>query len=66
METLLWVIKWVIGPIVAVIVTLLVSDPLKNWLAPLISKLGTKQEDGITGKWKSTFFMVHQKHPMSK
>ncbi|SEB14078.1 hypothetical protein SAMN05660964_03784 [Thiothrix caldifontis] len=56
METLLWFLKWVIGPIVGVFVTLLVSEPLKNWLAPLVSKLGSKQEEGITGKWKATFY----------
>jgi hypothetical protein len=56
MELALFVLKWVIGPIVGVVVTLLVSDPLKDRLAPLVTQLGSKKEDGITGLWKATFY----------
>lgn len=56
MELALFVLKWVIGPIVGVIVTLLVSEPLKDRLAPLVMRLGSKKEEGVSGLWKATFF----------
>jgi hypothetical protein len=56
MEITLWVLKLISGPVVAIIVTLLVSEPLKNKLAPLVARLGTKKEEGITGKWKAIFY----------
>lgn len=56
MEASLWILKFIIGPVVAVIVTLLVSEPLKTRLAPIVSRFGSKKQEGITGKWKTTFF----------
>jgi hypothetical protein len=55
MEILTFILKSVAGPIVAVIVTLIVSEPLKDRLAPLIAKLGSKKEQGISGIWKASF-----------
>jgi hypothetical protein len=52
---LLWLLKWTIGPIIALIVTLVFSEPLKNRLAPLIGRFGSKNEDGFTGNWLATF-----------
>lgn len=56
MESLLWGLKFIIGPVVAVVVTLLISEPLKTRLAPVVARLGSKKEKGITGIWKATFF----------
>lgn len=56
MGVILWLAKWVFGPVIALTVTLVLSEPLKNWLAPLISKMGSKKEDGISGTWTATFF----------
>ena len=44
MEFALFLLKWVIGPIVGVVVTLLVSEPLKYRLAPLVTRLGSKKQ----------------------
>jgi hypothetical protein len=55
MDVLLWLARWVLGPILALVVTLLLSEPLKNRLAPLVAKLGSKREVGVTGQWKATF-----------
>jgi hypothetical protein len=56
MEIALFVVKWVLGPVLGVVVTLLVSEPLKERLAPLVSQLGSKKEEGVTGLWKASFF----------
>lgn len=56
MELLLFLLKFVFGPIVAVVITLLVSEPLKDRLAPLVTRLGSKKEEGVTGLWKATFY----------
>ena len=56
MEAILWGVKWVLGPIVAAIVTLLVREPLKERLAPLILIFGSKRDDGITGLWECRFW----------
>jgi hypothetical protein len=56
MEALLWVLKFLVGPVVAVVVTLMVSEPLKTRLSPLVARLGSKKEEGITGIWEATFF----------
>lgn len=56
MEIVFWILKWVFGPVVAIIVTLIVSEPLKERLSPLVTRLGSKKEEGITGKWIATFY----------
>ena len=56
MEALLWGLKWILGPVVGVVVTLLAREPLKERLAPLVLLLGSKKEDGITGVWVATFW----------
>lgn len=56
MDPLSFFAKWIIGPIISVIVTLLVSEPIKNWLAPFVSKFGVRKDDGINGRWQATFF----------
>lgn len=55
-ELTLFFLKWVVGPIVAVVVTLLVSDPLKERLAPWVTRLGSKKEEGVSGLWKASFY----------
>lgn len=56
MELALWLLKWVIGPIVGAVVTLAVSEPLKEWLAPFVARLGSKKEEGVSGRWEATFY----------
>jgi len=56
MEIALWIIKFIVGPVVAVVVTLIVSEPLKDRLAPLVSRLGNKKPEGIAGLWKATYY----------
>jgi hypothetical protein len=56
MEWALQFLKWIIGPIVGVLVTLLVSEPLKERLAPLVMRLGSKRQVGVSGLWKATFY----------
>lgn len=63
MEFLLWISKFIIGPVVAVIVTLLVKDPLMYRLAPIVVKLGSKKETGITGTWRATFYYGKEEKP---
>ena len=55
MEVVEFILKWVIGPIVSIVVTLLLSDKLKDLLAPLVASLGSKNERGVTGRWVATF-----------
>jgi hypothetical protein len=63
MEILIVILKWVIGPIVSFAVTLVVSDPLKNVLAPLVCYLGSKTDEGIKGRWKATFYYGDDETP---
>ena len=56
MELFLFVLKFIIGPVTAVVITLLVREPLKTSLAPLISRFGSKKQEGIIGKWEATFY----------
>ncbi len=62
-EIALWLLKFVIGPVVAVVVTLTVSEPLKTRLAPIIARIGSKKEEGITGKWEATFYYGSEEIP---
>ena len=55
MEVAVWLLKWVAGPIAGIVVTLLLSEPLKERLAPLVLRLGSKKEEGVTGRWLATF-----------
>jgi hypothetical protein len=54
-EIVLWILKFVIGPVVALVITLTLSDTLKIWLAPLVTKFGSKRDWGVTGRWLATF-----------
>ena len=55
MAFLLWFLKWSVGPVISIIVTLVFSEPLKNRLAPLIARVGSKKDTGFTGTWLATF-----------
>jgi hypothetical protein len=55
-EAFLWGMKWVVGPLVGIVVTLLFQEPLKEKLAPVVLRFGYKRDDGITGLWKATFW----------
>src|SRR5471030_2579314 len=56
MDTFVWILKAVAAPIIAVVITLIVSEPLKERLAPLVTRLGSKKNVGISGRWVATFF----------
>lgn len=48
-------LKWVAAPTVSILVTLLFSEPIKNWIAPLLSRLGTKSDNSVRGVWIAQF-----------
>ena len=56
MEIIIWLFKWVAGPLAAIVVTLLFTDPIKERFAPMILRLGNKKDEGVTGLWTATFF----------
>jgi hypothetical protein len=56
MEILPWLFKWIAGPIAGIIVTLLFSEPLRERLAPVVLKLGSKKDEGVAGRWVATFY----------
>ncbi|OWQ91860.1 hypothetical protein CDN99_05670 [Roseateles aquatilis] len=56
MEVIVWIVKWAVGPVVAAIVTIVVREPLKERLAPLVLRFGSKKEDGIAGLWETRFW----------
>jgi hypothetical protein len=56
MEVLAWLLKWVAGPVAGIVVTLLLNDPLRERLAPLVLRLGSKKEEGVAGRWMATFY----------
>lgn len=55
MEFLLLIGKWLAAPVVAIVVTLLFGEPLRERLVPLLYRLGSKKEKGIEGFWRATF-----------
>jgi hypothetical protein len=63
MEVLFWLLKWIIGPVLGVIVTLLISEPLKERLAPIVSWLGSKKATGVTGRWEAVFHHSSRAEP---
>lgn len=63
MEVGILLLKWVAGAVVSIVVTLVVSEPLKNWLAPLVAQLGSKQDEGVKGLWLATFYHGQSQKP---
>jgi hypothetical protein len=63
MEPMLFLLKSVLAPIIGVVVTLIVSEPIKNRLAPLVSRFGSKKEEGVSGLWKATFYYGKPEKP---
>ena len=57
MEIVFLLLKWIGGALVSMIITLVASEPLKNWLSPLLSKLGSTKSEGVKGRWLTTFEM---------
>lgn len=56
MDTVIWLLKAVAAPIIAVVITLIISEPLKERLAPIVMRLGSKRNVGVSGTWVATFF----------
>jgi hypothetical protein len=54
-------LKWIIGPVVGIFVTLLVAEPAKQFLAPMIIRFGSRKREGPTGRWQTTFTYVDKK-----
>ncbi|BDA71711.1 hypothetical protein CAL7716_058770 [Calothrix sp. PCC 7716] len=63
MEVVLLLLNWVAGSIVSIVITLFMSETLKNWLAPFVSQLGSKQDEGVKGLWLATFYYGQQQTP---
>lgn len=56
MAIALWMITVIVGAIAGVIVTLAIGEPLKEWLAPFVARLGSKKSLGVRGRWEATFY----------
>jgi hypothetical protein len=54
-DVLVFLLKYVGGPLLGIIVTLSFMDAIKERLAPLIARFGSKKEEGIQGEWLATF-----------
>jgi hypothetical protein len=66
MATVLLVLKWVAAPLISICITLLLSEPLRERLAPIVARFGTKTEDGITGQWLTTFHYSAEPNPFTE
>lgn len=55
-EIIGFLFKWVLGPIVAIFVTLMFQEPVRRWLAPIAARFGLWQDAGLNGVWKATFY----------
>jgi hypothetical protein len=54
-DILIFLLKYIGGPLLAIVVTLSLTEPIKERLAPLVARFGSKKEDGIQGKWLAIF-----------
>jgi hypothetical protein len=59
MSIVFWFLGVVIGAFVSIFITLAFQDSLKTWAAQLVTLLGARNDDGITGLWRTTFSYVH-------
>jgi len=55
MDIIIEAAKFIAPPVAGALVTLFVSDPLKQRLAPVVTWLGSQKDCGVTGKWLATF-----------
>jgi hypothetical protein len=55
MEFIVTLAKWIAGPLIGVLVTVLLTEPLRERLLPILAAIGTKDRQGITGVWRATF-----------
>lgn len=51
-----FITKWVIGPVVGIVIGFLAKEPVRKWLAPKAIKFGMRVGSGINGIWEATFF----------
>ena len=56
MELFLLITKWIAGPVIGIVVTLLFRDPIEDQLALLAIRFGSKKDETISGVWKCTFY----------
>lgn len=56
MELAFTVAKWIVGPVVGVLITVLLTEPLRERLLPLLTIWGSKKSEGVIGVWRAEFF----------
>lgn len=59
MSIALWLIGVVVGAFISLVVTLAFEESFKIWAAHLVNLFGSRNDDGITGVWRTTFSYVH-------
>ena len=55
MNILFWFIGAIGAALVSLLITLILDEPMKGWLTPIVAKFGVKRKYGISGIWVATF-----------
>jgi hypothetical protein len=63
MELALTVAKWIVGPVIGVIITVLLTEPLRERVLPLLTIWGSKKTPSVVGIWKAEFLFGDEKIP---
>ncbi|MBY6263099.1 hypothetical protein EI613_14425 [Azospirillum sp. 412522] len=56
MDIIILLSKWVAGPTIGIIITVLLTEPLRDRLVHILNSLGSKRNTGISGLWKASFY----------
>jgi hypothetical protein len=60
MELFLFLATYVVGPLLAVVITFLFRDSIEDYLAQIAMRFGSKKSETISGTWKCTFFYANE------
>lgn len=56
MELAFTVAKWIVGPVIGVLITITLTEPLRERLLPLLTIWGSKKSPSVIGVWRAEFF----------
>ena len=55
MDIVLWLLGAIGAAIISILIALILDEPIKGWLTPVVARFGVRRNQGISGVWLATF-----------
>jgi len=55
MDILLWFVGAIGAAVISLLIAVILDEPMKGWLTPVVARFGVRRKQGISGIWQATF-----------